>query len=79
MLYINDSDRPFSKFAPPVAGRSSLRRMITDAYRRPEPYALEPLIDAATLPDEVRDAARETARKLIVALRVKSAAAESKG
>ncbi len=62
---------PFAAFAPPVAEQTPLRRAITAAYRRPEAEALAPLIEAATLPDDVRAAARETARRLIVALRGK--------
>ncbi|WP_326523324.1 trifunctional transcriptional regulator/proline dehydrogenase/L-glutamate gamma-semialdehyde dehydrogenase [Sphingomonas sp.] len=62
---------PFASFAPPIAEQTALRRAITAACRRAEPEALDPLIAAATLPDDIRAAARETARALIVALRAK--------
>ncbi|MGV3481431.1 MAG: trifunctional transcriptional regulator/proline dehydrogenase/L-glutamate gamma-semialdehyde dehydrogenase [Sphingobium sp.] len=61
----------FSSFAPPIRQQDALRRAITAAYRRPEPECIAPLLDAATLPDKSRDAARETARALITALRAK--------
>src|SRR5690606_17669420 len=37
----------------------------------PEPEALAPLIEAATLPDNIRTAGRDTARALVLALRGK--------
>ncbi|MFP5078578.1 trifunctional transcriptional regulator/proline dehydrogenase/L-glutamate gamma-semialdehyde dehydrogenase [Rhizobium sp. YIM 134829] len=62
---------PFAAFAPPVAPRSALRRAVTAAYRRSEPECLAPLLSTASLPDDVRGRARETARRLITALRAK--------
>jgi RHH-type proline utilization regulon transcriptional repressor/proline dehydrogenase/delta 1-pyrroline-5-carboxylate dehydrogenase len=60
---------PFAAFAPAIRAQSPLRQAITDAYRRDEAEALPPLIAAATLPDATRAAARETAHKLVTALR----------
>jgi RHH-type proline utilization regulon transcriptional repressor/proline dehydrogenase/delta 1-pyrroline-5-carboxylate dehydrogenase len=64
-------ETPFAAFAPPIAAQTPLRRAITAAYRRPEPEALAPLLESATLPADVHAAARETAQQLIVALRSK--------
>ena len=62
---------PFAAFAPPIRPQSPLRQAITAACRRAEPACLAPLIEAATLPEPVRAAARETARSLVTALRAK--------
>ncbi|PDT41921.1 MULTISPECIES: trifunctional transcriptional regulator/proline dehydrogenase/L-glutamate gamma-semialdehyde dehydrogenase [Sinorhizobium] len=62
---------PFADFAPPIRTQSTLRQAITAAYRRPETECLPPLVEAATLPREMRDAAARTARKLVEALRAK--------
>ncbi|VXD02232.1 trifunctional transcriptional regulator/proline dehydrogenase/L-glutamate gamma-semialdehyde dehydrogenase [Sphingomonas sp. 8AM] len=62
---------PFADFAPPIRPQSALRQAITAAYRRSEPECLAPLLDAATLPDEVRDATLATATALVTALRGK--------
>lgn len=61
----------FADFAPPVRPATPLRAAITAAYRRAEPECLAPLIEAATLPAGVREAARATATGLITALRAK--------
>ena len=61
----------FSAFAPPVRESTGSRRVITAAYRRPEPECLAALLEAATLPAETRAAAKGTARKLVLALRHK--------
>ncbi|MBY8822836.1 trifunctional transcriptional regulator/proline dehydrogenase/L-glutamate gamma-semialdehyde dehydrogenase [Sphingomonas colocasiae] len=61
----------FSSFAPPIRRQDALRQAITAVYRRPEPDCVAPLLAAATLPEETRNAARETARRLITALRAK--------
>ena len=61
----------FADFAPPVREQTPQRRAITAAYRRSEPDCIVPLLEAATLPDTDRDAAREIARSLIAALRAK--------
>lgn len=61
----------FVDFAPPVRAPTELRRRITAAYRKPEHQAVADLLDAATLPDDIAVRSRETARKLIVALRAK--------
>lgn len=63
--------QPFADFAPPIRPATPLRAAITAAYRRPEPECLAPLIEAATLPRDVRDAAKATATGLITALRAK--------
>ncbi|AOF97509.1 delta-1-pyrroline-5-carboxylate dehydrogenase [Sphingobium sp. RAC03] len=60
---------PFAAFASAIRAQSPLRQAITDAYRRDEAEALAPLIAAATLPDATRASARETAHKLVTALR----------
>ncbi|MBJ7443358.1 MAG: trifunctional transcriptional regulator/proline dehydrogenase/L-glutamate gamma-semialdehyde dehydrogenase [Sphingobium sp.] len=60
---------PFAAFAPAIRAQSPLRQAITAAYRRDEAEALAPLIEAATLPDATRAAARDTARTLVTALR----------
>ncbi len=62
---------PFSHFAPPVRAQSPLRQAITAAYRRPETECLPMLVEAATLPETTREAARKTAKTLIEALRAK--------
>ncbi len=62
---------PFSHFAPPVRAQSPLRQAITAAYRRPETECLPMLVEAATLPETTREAARKTAKTLIEALRTK--------
>jgi RHH-type proline utilization regulon transcriptional repressor/proline dehydrogenase/delta 1-pyrroline-5-carboxylate dehydrogenase len=61
----------FANFAPPVRSQSPLRQAITAAYRLPEPECMAPLLQAATLSDDLSTAARETARTLILALRGK--------
>ncbi|WEZ84712.1 trifunctional transcriptional regulator/proline dehydrogenase/L-glutamate gamma-semialdehyde dehydrogenase [Rhizobium sp. 32-5/1] len=63
--------KPFADFAPPIAEQTALRRAITAAYRRPETECLPPLLEAATLPDDLRGKAKATARTLITALRAK--------
>ena len=60
---------PFADFAPPIRPATPLRQAITAAYRRDETQALAPLIDAASLPDTMRGAIRDTARTLVTALR----------
>jgi RHH-type proline utilization regulon transcriptional repressor/proline dehydrogenase/delta 1-pyrroline-5-carboxylate dehydrogenase len=62
---------PFAQFAPPIQQQSPLRKAITAAYRRPETECLPTLVEAATLPESVREAAKKTARTLIEALRAK--------
>jgi RHH-type transcriptional regulator, proline utilization regulon repressor / proline dehydrogenase / delta 1-pyrroline-5-carboxylate dehydrogenase len=62
---------PFENFAPPIATQTTLRQAITAAYRRPETECLPPLVEAATLPEDIRARAKATARKLIAALRAK--------
>lgn len=61
-------ETPFARFAPPVRPQSPLRQAITVAYRRPEPEAMAPLIEQATLPDATRAAAADTARALVLSL-----------
>ncbi|EJL58563.1 delta-1-pyrroline-5-carboxylate dehydrogenase [Rhizobium sp. CF122] len=62
---------PFEGFAPEIRPQSDLRRAITAAYRTPETVCVPRLVDAATLPEKVRQDAAATARKLIEALRAK--------
>ncbi|NLS00595.1 trifunctional transcriptional regulator/proline dehydrogenase/L-glutamate gamma-semialdehyde dehydrogenase [Rhizobium sp. P38BS-XIX] len=62
---------PFSQFAPPIQPQSPLRKAITAAYRLPETECVPVLVEAATLPEPVREAAKKTAKKLIEALRAK--------
>jgi RHH-type proline utilization regulon transcriptional repressor/proline dehydrogenase/delta 1-pyrroline-5-carboxylate dehydrogenase len=64
---------PFARFAPPIRPADGLRGAITAATRRPESECVPPLLAAATMPAPVRDAARETARKLIHKLRARPA------
>ena len=63
------ANAPFVSFAPPVRPASPLREQITSAYRRDEPTCLAPLLDAATLPEDLRRPIRETATRLVTALR----------
>jgi RHH-type proline utilization regulon transcriptional repressor/proline dehydrogenase/delta 1-pyrroline-5-carboxylate dehydrogenase len=65
--------QPFLDFAQGVQPQSVLRARITDATRRPEPDCLPLLLEAATLPDAQRAAARATALTLVQALRAKGA------
>ena len=60
---------PFTAFAPPISPATPLRRAITAAYRRPEPEAMAPLLEAATLDEQTREAIAATARALVVSLR----------
>lgn len=62
---------PFDGFAPAIRPQSELRQAITSAYRTPETVCVPRLVDAAALPNQVRQAAAKTARKLIEALRAK--------
>ncbi|MCF6368987.1 trifunctional transcriptional regulator/proline dehydrogenase/L-glutamate gamma-semialdehyde dehydrogenase [Rhizobium halophilum] len=62
---------PFADFAPPARPQNSLRKQITSAYRPPEITCVESLLDAATLPEDIRGKTKETARTLIEALRAK--------
>src|SRR5690606_10028202 len=59
----------FADFAPPIRPATPLRDAITAAYRRDEADALAPLLEAATLPEPLRADIRETARRLVTALR----------
>ena len=63
------TSQPFAAFAPAIAAPSALRTAITAAYRRDEAEALAPLIAAATLDPQMRDAVRETARALVTRMR----------
>ena len=63
---------PFEDFAPPIRPQSDLRKAITAAYRRPEIDSVLPLLEQATLPADLADKVRSTARDLIVALRRKA-------
>ncbi len=63
------TSQPFAAFAPAICAPSALRTAITAAYRRDEAEALAPLIAAATLDPQMRDAVRDTARELVTRLR----------
>jgi RHH-type proline utilization regulon transcriptional repressor/proline dehydrogenase/delta 1-pyrroline-5-carboxylate dehydrogenase len=69
MRYIGAMTQPFADFAPAIRPQSPLRQAITAAYRRDEAEAMAPLIEQATLDPATRDAARETARRLVTQLR----------
>nr|CAD6430913.1 trifunctional transcriptional regulator/proline dehydrogenase/L-glutamate gamma-semialdehyde dehydrogenase [Rhizobium sp. Q54] len=62
---------PFADFAPPIRPQTTLRQAITAACRRAEPECLQPLLENATLPEAMRLDIKDTARRLITALRVK--------
>ncbi|MBB3928420.1 RHH-type proline utilization regulon transcriptional repressor/proline dehydrogenase/delta 1-pyrroline-5-carboxylate dehydrogenase [Sphingobium jiangsuense] len=66
-----DPAAPFARFAPPVREPSALRRAITAACRAPERDCVPPLLDAATLPPEMRAAIARTARGLVLGLRAR--------
>jgi RHH-type transcriptional regulator, proline utilization regulon repressor / proline dehydrogenase / delta 1-pyrroline-5-carboxylate dehydrogenase len=68
---VQELPRPFLDFAQSVQPQGVLRAQITAAYRRPETDCLPLLLSEASLPDPLRDAASELARKLVVALREK--------
>jgi RHH-type proline utilization regulon transcriptional repressor/proline dehydrogenase/delta 1-pyrroline-5-carboxylate dehydrogenase len=69
------SDTPLcARFAPPIRPRTPLRDAITAATRLQEREAVAALLDMAALPQEVRDAATDTATRLITALRGKGQA-----
>jgi RHH-type proline utilization regulon transcriptional repressor/proline dehydrogenase/delta 1-pyrroline-5-carboxylate dehydrogenase len=61
--------KPFQSFAPPIRPPNTLRRAITELYRRDEAEALKPLLEAATFAEPVRSAIRDTAHGLVAALR----------
>ncbi|WP_242127906.1 trifunctional transcriptional regulator/proline dehydrogenase/L-glutamate gamma-semialdehyde dehydrogenase [Sphingobium sp. Sx8-8] len=63
------SPTPFAAFAPAISEQSPLRRAITAAYRRDEALCMAPLLEAAALPDALRGPVRDTARRLVTALR----------
>ncbi|MGC4028473.1 MAG: trifunctional transcriptional regulator/proline dehydrogenase/L-glutamate gamma-semialdehyde dehydrogenase [Steroidobacteraceae bacterium] len=69
----------FTAFAPPIRRQTRLRRAITAAYRRPEPECMAALLPEAQLPDDMRAGVRDTARRLIVALRSKRRAGGIEG
>ena len=60
---------PFARFAPPVRAADPLRRAITDMARIPEIECVPKLVEAATVSDDLRQAAAATARGLIERLR----------
>jgi RHH-type proline utilization regulon transcriptional repressor/proline dehydrogenase/delta 1-pyrroline-5-carboxylate dehydrogenase len=68
---VGGTENPFDGFAPAIRPQSDLRKAITAAYRTPETVCVPRLVDAAALPDPIRQAAAKTARKLIEALRAK--------
>jgi RHH-type transcriptional regulator, proline utilization regulon repressor / proline dehydrogenase / delta 1-pyrroline-5-carboxylate dehydrogenase len=65
------SRQPFADFAPPIRRQTPLRQAMTAAYRLPEAECLQPLLQAATLPEAGKREIRETARALVTALRAK--------
>ncbi|EQB08979.1 hypothetical protein L286_01090, partial [Sphingobium sp. HDIP04] len=60
---------PFTDFAPVIRPQSPLRQAITAAYRRDEAACLAPLLEAAALPDAMRQGVRDMARRLVTTLR----------
>ncbi|MET0240664.1 MAG: proline dehydrogenase family protein, partial [Sphingobium sp.] len=60
---------PFAAFAPPCGDMPPLRRAIAEARRRDEAQCLAPLLEAATLPPEMRADVRATATALVTTLR----------
>ncbi|MGL4496317.1 MAG: bifunctional proline dehydrogenase/L-glutamate gamma-semialdehyde dehydrogenase PutA, partial [Beijerinckiaceae bacterium] len=62
----------FARFAHPLASPSPLRAAITSAYRLSETICVPPLVAAASLDEDTRNAIAATARKLVTALRGKS-------
>ncbi|MGL5736045.1 MAG: bifunctional proline dehydrogenase/L-glutamate gamma-semialdehyde dehydrogenase PutA, partial [Beijerinckiaceae bacterium] len=62
----------FARFAHPLASPSPLRAAITSAYRLSETICVPPLVAAASLDEDTRNAITATARKLVTALRGKS-------
>jgi RHH-type transcriptional regulator, proline utilization regulon repressor / proline dehydrogenase / delta 1-pyrroline-5-carboxylate dehydrogenase len=69
---IERPDAPFSAFAAELMPRTGLRAAITNAWRRPEPECLAPLLDAAALPDAEAIEVRRQALALVTALRAKA-------
>ncbi len=67
----SNSSEPFAQFAPPIREQSDLRKAVTAAYRRPETECLPPLVEAARLSADTKAAVRNTAGRLIEALRAK--------
>ena len=67
----DETVEPFANFAPPISAPTPLRQAITAAYRIPETEAVPRLLEQATLSDDIRACAKDTARKLITALRAK--------
>ncbi|WP_213955873.1 trifunctional transcriptional regulator/proline dehydrogenase/L-glutamate gamma-semialdehyde dehydrogenase [Variovorax sp. dw_954] len=63
------STSPFGAFADGLVESGTLRAGITAAYRRPEPEALPPLLEAARLAPPVADAAHALAHRIASQLR----------
>ncbi|HVJ02627.1 MAG TPA: proline dehydrogenase family protein, partial [Sphingomonas sp.] len=59
----------FAEFAPPIREQSLLRQAITAASRRSEPECVAALLEQATLPEDLRAAAKRTATALVTGLR----------
>ncbi len=70
---------PFQSLAKSVRDADPLRDAITKATRRSEPDCLPALLQAASFPAEITDGARETARKLVGALRAKGSGSGVEG
>ena len=66
-----ESGPSFSAFAAETIVQPPLRYAITQAYRRPEPDCLPPLIAAAVLPEATKTAAHAMARQLVTTLRAR--------
>lgn len=66
-----DTATPFARFAPPIQPQAALRQAITAACRLPEPEAVTPLLQAATVSPQQKSAIRDTGRTLVTALRAK--------
>ncbi|MCJ2178981.1 trifunctional transcriptional regulator/proline dehydrogenase/L-glutamate gamma-semialdehyde dehydrogenase [Novosphingobium album (ex Hu et al. 2023)] len=63
---------PFAAFAPAIRDLSPLRHAIAEARRRDEVACIAPLLDAAGVTVHARAGIRETAAKLVTALRAES-------
>ncbi|NJS14619.1 MAG: trifunctional transcriptional regulator/proline dehydrogenase/L-glutamate gamma-semialdehyde dehydrogenase [Sphingopyxis sp.] len=62
---------PFADFAPPIRAATPLRQRITQAYRLPEPVAVDALLPQAEVDAALRGQIAETTKQLVQALRAK--------
>ena len=71
--------KPFDAFAQSIQPQGPLRAAITSAYRRAETECVPPLIEQAALSAAATGRARALARRLVEALRAKSASGGVEG